>query len=172
MQPPTDRTAAGPHDNVDELYRRHHHELQRSVAGVVRAPKQLIEDACQTAWMIMLRAEPHCHSVFGWLRAVAIHEAYRLMAIERQATTRAFLRPRTEDVLLQLPDQRSLEDALEALDTLRLLAALPERQRTDLALKVAGYSYKEIQARTPGRTWTSVNHSLVKARARIGRSRS
>jgi DNA-directed RNA polymerase specialized sigma24 family protein len=75
-------------------------------------------------------------------------------------------------VLLQLPDQRSLEDALEALDTLRLLAALPERQRTDLALKVAGYSYKEIQARTPGRTWTSVNHSLVKARARIGRSRS
>jgi DNA-directed RNA polymerase specialized sigma24 family protein len=171
MQPQTAPTPRAHHD-VDELYRRQSHKLHRSVAGAVRAPNELIEDACQTAWMIMLRAQPRCHSAFGWLRAVAIHEAYRLIATESHLKTGACARSQTEDVLLQLPDQPSLEDILDARDTLRLLAALPERQRTDLALKVAGYSYKEIQTRTPGRTWTNVNHSLVKARARIGRSRS
>ena len=48
-----------------------------------------------------------------------------------------------------------------------LLASLPERRRIDLALKVAGYSYEEIRALTPGRTRTNVNKSLVKARAHI-----
>jgi hypothetical protein len=41
----------------------------------------------------------------------------------------------------------------------------------DLALKVAGYSYEEIRARTPARTRTNVNKSLVKARAEIRRTR-
>jgi DNA-directed RNA polymerase specialized sigma24 family protein len=52
------------------------------------------------------------------------------------------------------------------------LASLPERRRIDLALKVAGFSYEEIRARTPGRTRTNVNKSLVKARARIRRTPS
>src|SRR4051812_190610 len=80
MQPPTDPTAARSCITVDELYRRHPHELQHAVARAVRAPSELIEDACQTAWAIMLSAQPPCHR-FGWLRAVAIHEAYRLLAI-------------------------------------------------------------------------------------------
>jgi hypothetical protein len=37
---------------------------------------------------------------------------------------------------------------------------LPERRRTDLALKVAGYSYEEIRARTPGRTRTNLKRTL------------
>src|SRR4051794_16056788 len=88
MQPPitpTPRVASG------ELYRRHHRDLQHSVTGAVRAPIELIEDACQTAWSIMLRARPDCQCAFCWLRTVAIHEAYRLMAIERQQTTLARL---------------------------------------------------------------------------------
>ena len=45
-------------------------------------------------------------------------------------------------------------------EALRTLASLPERQRSDLTLKVAGYSYEEIRALTPGRTFTNVNKSL------------
>jgi DNA-directed RNA polymerase specialized sigma24 family protein len=169
MQPPT---APKPQaqENADELYRRHRRNLQHAVAGEVRAPSELIEDACQTAWTIMLRAQPHCQCAFAWLRTVAIHEAYRLISIERQQTTLAHAAARPDD----LPDiayQRSLDDAVEALEALRHLAALPERQRNDLALKIAGYSSKEIQARTPGRTMTNVNTSLAKARARARRSR-
>src|SRR4051794_1430431 len=116
--------------------------------------------------MIMLRTRPQCHCAFAWLRAV--HEAYHLTAIERQNATVASVAPRSED-LRHVADQRSLDDAVEALEALRHLAALPERQRNDLALKIAGYSYKQIQARTPGRTTTSVDKSLANARARIRR---
>ena len=46
------------------------------------------------------------------------------------------------------------------------------RQRDDLTLKLAGYTYEEIRILTGGRTFTNVNKSLVKARRRIRRSRS
>jgi DNA-directed RNA polymerase specialized sigma24 family protein len=49
----------------------------------------------------------------------------------------------------------------------RALASLPDRQRQDLALKIAGYSYEEIRSRVPGRSFTSVNKSLARARRRI-----
>ena len=66
----------------DELYRRHHRELHRAVSRAVHAPRETIEDACQTAWAILLRRQPERDAVFAWLRVVAVHEAYRLSAIE------------------------------------------------------------------------------------------
>jgi hypothetical protein len=48
------------------------------VARAVRAPNDLIEDACQTAWAILLRAQGDRCAMTAWLRVVAIHEAYRL----------------------------------------------------------------------------------------------
>ncbi|MCW3066444.1 MAG: hypothetical protein JWN32_3616 [Solirubrobacterales bacterium] len=177
MQPPTKPhtpTAALParHGDEDELYRRHHRELHRAVAHVVRAPRELIEDACQTAWSILLRRQPDRHTIFGWLRTVAIHEAYRLSAIERRDARLERLRSEDGDWHDITADPRSLEDAVEALEALRVVASLPERQRRDFVLKVVGYSYEEIRLLTPGRTMTNVNKSLVKARARIRRSRT
>ncbi len=54
-----------------ELYLRHHHELVRAVARAVNASRELIEDACQTAWLILLRRQPDRDRVFGWLRTVS-----------------------------------------------------------------------------------------------------
>ena len=48
-----------------------------------------------------------------------------------------------------------------------LLAALPDRQRDDLTLLVAGFSYDEIAELTGGRTYTNVNKHIAKARARV-----
>ena len=61
----------------------------------------------------------------------------------------------------------TLDDAVEARRALRRLAELPQRQRQDLTLRVAGYSYREIRQLTPGRTHTNVNKNLTRARARI-----
>jgi DNA-directed RNA polymerase specialized sigma24 family protein len=138
---------------------------------VVRAPRDLIEDACQTAWATLLGAQPNRNTVFAWLRVVAIHEAYRLSAIDRRDARLERFRRDDGHWHEVIADQRSLDDAIEALEALRALASLPEQQRIDLALKVAGYSYEEIRARTPGRTRTNVNKSLVKARARVRRMR-
>jgi DNA-directed RNA polymerase specialized sigma24 family protein len=171
MQPPTEPApAAGrpvARGDEEELYRRHHRDLHRAVAHVVRAPRELIEDACQTAWAILLRNQPERYAIFAWLRVVAIHEAYRLLAIDRRDARLERLRREDGDWHDVMADPRDLDDALAALEALRVLAALPERQRTDLALKVAGYSYDEIRVMTGGRTPTNLNKSLVKARARI-----
>ena len=64
----------------------------------------------------------------------------------------------------------TVEDQLEALEALRALAALPDRQRQDLSLRVAGFSYREIAAMSGGRTFTNVNKHLVKARTAIRRA--
>jgi DNA-directed RNA polymerase specialized sigma24 family protein len=171
MQPPTDTPRLKPHGDEDELYRRHHRELHRAVSRAVHAPRELIEDACQTTWAILLRRQPERHAIFGWLRVVAIREAYRLSAIDRRDARLERLRPQDGDWHELMADPRSLDNALEALEALRALASLPERRRIDLALKVAGYSYEEIRAQTPGRTRTNVNKSLAKAPARIRRMR-
>jgi hypothetical protein len=167
MQPPTDTPHPRPRGDEDELYRRHHRELHRAVSRAVHAPRELIEDACQTAWAILLRHQPERDAIFAWLRVVAIHEAYRLSAIDRRHARLEGLRSEDGEWQEVMADPRSLDAAVDALQALRALASLPERRRTDLALKVAGYSYEEIQARTPGRTYTNVNKSLVKARRRI-----
>jgi DNA-directed RNA polymerase specialized sigma24 family protein len=174
MQPPTEPTPTappGPSGDEDRLYRQHHGDLRRAVAHAVRAPRELIEDACQTAWATLLRTQPDHYAIFAWLRVVAIHEAYRLAAIDRRARHLERLNIDEHDWQELVADPRTLDAAVAALEALRTLASLPERQRSDLTLKVAGYSYEEIRALTPGRTFTNVNKSLVKARARIRRTR-
>lgn len=178
MQPPTEPTARRsalsrpPQGDEDALYRRHHDELLRAVAHVVRAPRALIEDACQTAWLKLLRNQPDRPAVFGWLRTVAIHEAYRLSRLSRREAHLELLRSGEVDWVDTVADVRSLDDAVEALEALRALASLPDRQRRDLELKTAGYSYEEIRSREPGRSFTSVNKSLTRARRRIRQERA
>lgn len=174
MQPPTEPTAIAPpapRGDEDRLYRQHHRELQRVVARAVRAPRELIEDACQTAWANLLRTQPDRYAIFAWLRVVAIHEAYRLAAIDRRARHLKRLNIDEHDWQELIAEPRTLDEAVAALEALRTLASLPERQRSDLTLKVAGYSYEEIRVLTPGRTFTNVSKSLVKARGTIRRTR-
>jgi RNA polymerase sigma factor (sigma-70 family) len=162
---------AGLRGDEGELFARHHAALLRAVGSAVRAPEALIEDACATAWAILLRRQPErTETLFGWLRTVAIHEAY---ALSRQQRRTARLdhpdSPQSEGLARRLEDHRRLEDAAEARRALRVLAGLPERQRSTLALKVAGFRYAEIQRLRGEVTYTNVNRQLAKARRRIRR---
>jgi RNA polymerase sigma factor (sigma-70 family) len=170
MQPPTEpapaATSAALRGDEDDLYRRHHHDLRRAVTHAVNAPPELIEDACQNAWTILLRHQPERGAIFAWLRVVAVHEAYRLSAIERRD---AHLEAITTAVNWEevISDRAAIDNALEAREALRVVAELPPRQRDDLTLFVAGYSYREIAELTGGRTFTNVNKHLARARACI-----
>ncbi|QEC47040.1 hypothetical protein FSW04_05200 [Baekduia soli] len=148
MQPSTHNEQPTRRGDEDSLYRRHHRSLQRSVARVVRASPELIEDACQMAWMMLLRNQPERHRIFAWLRRVAINESYRLSALERRTTNLDYAEATASHALVG--DAEALDRACEAREALRALAALPERQRRDLTLKVAGYTYKEIAQLTGG----------------------
>jgi hypothetical protein len=112
MQPPTETTPPARGDEA-ELYRRHHGTLRRAVAHAVNAPQELIEGACQTAWAILLRTQPDRYAIFAWLRVVAIHEAYRLKAIERRETRLASLRADQRNDEDLVADPHTLDDALE-----------------------------------------------------------
>jgi len=158
-------TPAAPRGDEDHLYRRHHGNLERAVARAVNAPRELIEDACQSAWTIMLRSQPDRTAIFAWLRVVAIHEAYRLAAAERGAHLEDLGHSQGWDAVIA--DPVTIDHAVEARRALRSLAQLPARQRQDLSLRVAGFSYREIAQITGGRTYTNVNKHLCKARARI-----
>lgn len=161
----TSSTPAAPRGDEDDLYRRHHRNLQRAVARVVNGPRELIEDACQTAWTILLRNQPDRTTIFAWLRVVAIHEAYRLSTSKRDAHLEDLAHSQGWDAVIA--DRVTIDDALEARRALMCIAELPARQRQDLSLRVAGFSYREIARITGDRTYTNVNKHLRKARARI-----
>jgi DNA-directed RNA polymerase specialized sigma24 family protein len=176
MQPPTEPLQQQPtihplRGDEAELYHRHHNTLVLAISTAVDASAELIEDACQTAWTILLRRQPNRATVAGWLYIVALRETYRLAGIERRELHIADLSP---DIAWdnQTIERVSLDDQLEARDALRALAQLPNPQRRDLTLLVAGYSHRDIAHMTGGRTRTNVNNHLVKARARIGQYRS
>jgi DNA-directed RNA polymerase specialized sigma24 family protein len=172
MQPPTEPTSAEApgrptsRGDEDELYRRHQRDLEHAVAHAVNAPRELIEDACQNAWAIMLRAQPDRTSIFGWLYVVATREAFRLSERDRRHRHLDAMRPEGSwDAVIA--DAFSIDDILEAREALGILASLPERQRADLTLLVAGFSYVEIARLTGGRSYTNVNKHIAKARARV-----
>jgi RNA polymerase sigma factor (sigma-70 family) len=170
MQPPTEAIPASQPPKLrgdeGELYVRHHRDLQRVVAHAVTAPRELIEDACQNAWAILLRRQPERPTIFGWLVVVATREAFRLSDRERRhLRLEAMLPDGAWEAVIA--DEFSIDDVVDAREALEILAILPERQRADLTLRVAGFSYKEIAELTGGRTPTNVSKHLAKARARI-----
>jgi RNA polymerase sigma factor (sigma-70 family) len=157
-------TPARQYGDEAELYRCYHRDLLRAVSRVVDAPLELIEDACQNAWTIMLGRQPDRVCIFAWLRVVAVHEAYRLCRAQQRDSHLEDLDRGWEAFIA---GGATIDDLVEARQALRLVARLPARQREDLALLVAGFSYREIAEMTGGRTLTNVTKQLTKARARI-----
>ena len=158
-----------------ELYRLHHETLERVVRRCVRASHALIEDACSFAWAQLLCHQPERRTgLFGWLCMVAIHEAYRLSALERRddrldarvggrggVLSRAEL---VEDLC------SSLERQQEARAALARVAELCPRQRELFTLQVAGLSYREIAA-LPGDSVRTVERQLRRAHEHVRWSR-
>ncbi|HEX5923053.1 MAG TPA: sigma factor-like helix-turn-helix DNA-binding protein [Baekduia sp.] len=104
--------------------------------------------------------------MFGWLRTVAIHEAYRLSGIERRDLRLDALE--SGDAAIREPgvvaDRRACVDRqLEARVALERVAGLPSRQRRLFALQLAGLSYAE----TAVVTGDSVRRQLRRAHAHV-----
>jgi DNA-directed RNA polymerase specialized sigma24 family protein len=113
-----------------------------------------------------LRAPPNCGSIFLWLYVLATLEARRLCKAERRYThLEAVLPARSREAAIV--DAFCIDDILEAREALAILASLPDRQREDLTLEVAGFSYNEIGKLTAGRTFNTVRKNLAKAHARV-----
>lgn len=158
-----------------DLYRRHHRALVGRTRRAVQAPEALIEDACQLAWLQLLLYQPEPReNVLAWLTVVARHEAYRLARDSKRSLPASSVTVTDEEGntteldpdFAPGPDRDPLlgHDAREALAA---LAELKPAQRTALALKVAGYKYKEIQELCGGKTYTWVNRHITEGRAAL-----
>jgi len=154
--------------------------LLRAVAQRVNAPHSLIEDACATAWTILLR-RPDVDldsGAFSWLVTVAQREAWRLSRHRQQEhPAGAFLSPTREDNPDgELPepsaDTRDVDDQviarIELHHRVTAMQALKPREREALCLKGLGYSYQEIMQITDA-TYTAVNRRITEGRAALRR---
>jgi DNA-directed RNA polymerase specialized sigma24 family protein len=79
----------GRQQQVGEFFAANNGKLQHAVARKITAPQVLIEDACATAWVILLRRPDVTldHGGRAWLTTVAINEALRLLHRTRGETT-------------------------------------------------------------------------------------
>jgi DNA-binding CsgD family transcriptional regulator len=153
-------------DNCPEaLYRRYESRLRAWLAGRVSASPALVEDACASAWLILIAKPPDCgERVFGWLCTVALHEAYRLLRLERREPPSE---PADRRPAFVPPGRDDPEAALEAKRALLALASLRERERRYMAWQAGGYRYREIQTLAGGATYTNVNRHLTRAHRRL-----
>lgn len=164
-----DRHLAALRGDEADLYGEHHAALRRVVAQRVRISAELVEEACQQAWMILLRRQPtRGDTLFAWLCTVAVREGYRLSAIDRRNLSLDGHGPGEADATVadQLSAPDVVDASLEARRALRALRTLPERQRRYMTLRVAGLSYQEI-VQGEGVTYTNVNKHLAKASRRL-----
>jgi hypothetical protein len=153
-------------DNCPEvLYRRYESRLRAWLAGRVSASRALVEDACASAWLILVAKPPECgERVFGWLCTVALHEAYRLLRLERREPPSE---PGDRRPAFVPPGRDDPAAALEAKRALLAVASLRERERRYMAWQAGGYRYREMQALAGGATYTNVNKHLTRAHVRL-----
>jgi RNA polymerase sigma factor (sigma-70 family) len=148
------------HRDWELRYRRYFPQVYRAVAGVVFDRESAL-DAVQDAFEIGLRQPPPSSAnVAGWLFRVALNRARR--QLRRNPLERLYLLTTTA------PRDREFEEALNRVETGRLLSLLTERQRAVVVARYyLGLSQAEIAALLGiqrGTVGATITHALAKMR--------
>lgn len=168
MQPAVN-PPAGELGDVGELYDSLSERLERIVGMDVRAPRAVIEDACQFAWGRLWhhRDRVRRDSVLSWLATTAIHEAFKLLAGQTRCLSLEDTIDRSgEGPLTALAP--AFEDVLDHRARLEMVRSLSERQQRLLWLHALGFSYAEIAAST-GATTRTVERQLLRGKRKLRR---
>jgi RNA polymerase sigma factor (sigma-70 family) len=160
--------------HIAAFYAANERRLRRVVQHDTHASSDVAQDACQTAWTILLRREdiPLDRQGFAWLCKVARTTGLR-NATGRETPAGAFLAEAEHPAELPEPpaehsDPLELALAHEQLAHLRArLLALTERERRYLALKAAGLSYREIAAVETGVTLRTIERQILRGRRKL-----
>jgi RNA polymerase sigma factor (sigma-70 family) len=152
-----------------QLYEALAARLEQIVRAEVRAPREVIEDACHHAWTKLIN-HSECverDKALTWLARTAIRQAWKLSRREqRELSLEA-----AADGEMELPIVSPRPGPLEHLETRERLATLdelPERQRRLIWLRVAGLSYVEMAAFT-GDSLRTVERQMLRATSRVRR---
>lgn len=157
-----DRECVETLQGVAELYAAHAVSVRRLVQLRLSAPDALVEDACQVAWMRLVRhrARVRRESAARWLVQVAAREALRQMDARMREVPLEQLR---DD---EVPAPDLIEGLTESGARLGAVERLPDRQRRLVWLQGLGFSYAEMAGVT-GDSRRTVERQLARARARL-----
>jgi RNA polymerase sigma factor (sigma-70 family) len=160
-------------EQVGAFFAAHADRLRRTVAYRARGSHEIIDDACATAWTVLVCRPDITLDArgFSWLTTIAIHEAWRLSGRHaRELPVGTFQRDSRghddEDVPepadpLALDSETQALDRIQHTDDVEAFKTLKPRERQALYLKGLGYSYSEI-GRLTGFTYTAVNRYITK----------
>jgi RNA polymerase sigma factor (sigma-70 family) len=148
--------------SVAELYATQAVRVRRLVHLRLTAPDAVVEDACQVAWMRLVRNRSRVRreTAACWLVRVAAREAVRqLRRGERDRPLEGL-----EDDQSRAPDL--IEQLADSQTRLGVLERLPERQRRLVWLQGLGFNYAEMAGVT-GDSPRTVERQLTRARQRL-----
>ena len=155
--------------DLDELYRLLSPRLRQIVRSDVRAPEQVVEDACQIAWSRLIRHSDHVRreAVLSWLATTAVREAFKLSRRDRRELSLDAELERTGE--LPFPSSApGPAELVELRDRLAEVRRLPERQQRLVWMHAAGLTYVEMAGRT-GDSRRTVERQLLRAKVRLER---
>jgi RNA polymerase sigma factor (sigma-70 family) len=153
--------------DVGELYANLSERLEQIVGTDVRAPRPLIEDACQSAWdrLWLYRREVRPETALSWLVTTAVHEALRLLRVQAGVLSLEREIEELGDAAIQAhaPPAADLYELRTRLEGIR---SLTQRQQRLLWLQGFGFSYAEIADRT-GSTTRTVERQLLRGKRKL-----
>jgi len=157
-------------DELAHLYRSQRRLLERRVRGAVRAPRAVIEDACQFAWCQLVCHREHVRrdAVLGWLSTTATREALKeVRRREREASLEAELELRGDGPVV-LAGSPGPHEAVVERERVAQVSLLPIRQQRAVWLKAVGFSQTEM-AGYEGCTLRTIDRQLSRARRTLRR---
>jgi len=153
--------------SIDALYADLQPQLWRMLTTNLQVSDALLEDACQSAWSLLLLFHESVQAGYelGWLSTTATREALRMhrAQLESQSLERVAGPVRLDRYRVAEPEP---ERALEIRERLAEIKQLPPRQRRVVWLHGLGYEYVEIAAAT-GDSRRTVERQLMHARKRL-----
>jgi RNA polymerase sigma factor (sigma-70 family) len=163
----------GARQPLAQLFAELQPQLRRILGSNLQVPEAILEDACQTAWWLLLifRESIEPGSELGWLSTTATRQALKL--------ARAQIEEEPFDDCAQLIEldrhrahELGPERVIEVRERLAEIRELPVRQRRLVWLQGLGYEYVEIAAAT-GESRRTVERQLLRAHRRLAeRSRA
>jgi RNA polymerase sigma factor (sigma-70 family) len=162
-----DGRAGGGIADVGELFADRAGQVRRLVRHEVRAPETVIDDACQVAWIRLVRHRDRVarETVVAWLVRTAMREAFKLLDREQLEVSLDLLLEDKSDLgeAVRGPSPDELVEHRARLDALRSLSG---RQRQLVWLQGAGLTYAEMAEET-GTTRRAVERQLKRARHQL-----
>jgi RNA polymerase sigma factor (sigma-70 family) len=152
-----------------ELYKTLAVRLERIVRAEVRAPQEVIEDACHHAWTQLINHTERVErtKALTWLTRTAIRQAWKLNQRERRELSLEVAAETQINLPISSPRSGPVEQ-LEARERLGAVDQLPERQRRLIWLRAMGLSYVEMAAYT-GDSERTVERQILRATDRVRR---